>query len=201
MSPGADRIRFVLRQLGPKAGAKDRLRDLLSADDLPGRGWHRLDERTRRTGLTGTDSGWASRARQTRSVTSWRSFEQKNHQRWMWAQIVPLVSEADVVDAIDGIGAPGLRNLRAEVTVAAGEDLLAPRLPVKGPARAHRQRTTGPIGDGETLYLSFGVGPRLVILACSGFQGGWTWDMAANLARLQIERFGDLRHTDRVHDG
>ena len=54
-------------------------RSIAEADDLPGSGWRVRDERTWRTGVGG-DEAWAGRAREMKSVTAWRSFE--NAHRW-----------------------------------------------------------------------------------------------------------------------
>lgn len=83
------RVRWVAASRGRKPGADESLRMLLSTDDLPGGGWKQLDQRTWRTGEADPDSDWARRARESTSITAWRSFEHRRHSRWLWCQATP----------------------------------------------------------------------------------------------------------------
>ena len=83
----ASRFRFVLDQIGARvpAGSLDPRDFLLTTADLPGAGWRQLDRRLWRAGKSG-GTEWERIARESKSVTGWRSFEQRDAQRWIWAQ-------------------------------------------------------------------------------------------------------------------
>ncbi len=81
-----------------------------------------------------------------------------------------------------------LRNHRAEVKLTASEDVTLPDGLVCSPVWAHRQETIRPKGDFETLYLAWAVETILLVMACTGLRGRWTWDAVGERARRQTAR-------------
>src|ERR1039457_1852787 len=109
-----NRLRFAVAQLGRRAGARDALACLLGVEDLRGAGWRVLDERTWRTGVAEHAAPWGGQARAAGSVTAWRSFQDAAGRRWVWVQVMPLVSAQDALDALGGIGCWGTRVPRSK---------------------------------------------------------------------------------------
>jgi hypothetical protein len=182
------RARWVLAQLGRKPGAEDVLAMLLTARDLPGGGWKQADQRTWRSGEADPDSAWARRARDIRSVTAWRSFENAGTSRWLWCQVTPLASASDAEAALDDLPRRLLKNLRAEVSVVGSRDVDPPALEHSGRVWAHEQETEGPTGRGVTLLVAAAVGRMVTAVAGSSLGAGWTWDSFGIVASLQAER-------------
>jgi hypothetical protein len=60
--------------------------------DLAGDGWKVVDEQRWRTGRMGKVQDWGVRARQIRSVTAIRSFEQIGASRWVSTEVIPRSS-------------------------------------------------------------------------------------------------------------
>ena len=147
-----------------------------------------IDERAWRTGTSGAESAWASRAKAARLVTAWRSFEQSTPERWVWVQVTPLVTETDAEDALHAVPDRFLGNLRSEVKVVDGCDVEPVAVGASSAGWAHEQRTSSRRGDGIALHLAFVVGSTLVALAASGFAGSWTWAEVGQVGQTQAER-------------
>jgi hypothetical protein len=178
------RLGFVAAQLASRPGARQALARVLSAGDLPGDGWSVIDERTWRTGIAGPATGWGRRARAAGSVTAWRSFQAASAQRWCWDQVVPLVSAADALSALDEAADRGIGNPRASVTVTRGHDAGIGAFPGAGNVRAREQHTTGPGGDGVAMMLAAACGTYLIVVSGSG-SPQWTWEEMISVARRQ----------------
>ena len=178
------RLGFVAAQMSAGPGARRALARVVTAGDLPGGGWSVLDERTWRTGMSGPATGWGRRARAEGSVTAWRSFKAAPAKRWCWVQVVPLVSEADALSALDEVGDRGIRNLRARVTVVREHDADIGAFPGAGKVRAHEQHTTGPDGEGAALMLAAACGRYMIVVSGSGAPE-WTWDEMVPVAARQ----------------
>src|ERR1700734_3527330 len=95
-------FKFLYAMLGPKPGADRSLKMLPSTADMPGERWRLLDERTFRTGRMGRVTEYGKRARELRSVTAFRSFEQADD-RWLWAEVIPLANEEDATTALEEV--------------------------------------------------------------------------------------------------
>jgi hypothetical protein len=160
---------------------------LLVSNDLPGGGWKQRGERTWRTGIE-TDRDYARRARAIKSITAWRSFENRDASMWVWCEAIPLASEPDAQAALDDVPARMLRNLQAEVEVVASRDVEPPSLPRAQRVWAREQHTSGERGDGLALMLAAAVGSVVGVIACSCFGASWTWDDTAALANRQTAR-------------
>jgi hypothetical protein len=178
------RLGFIAAQLAPRPGARQALARVVTADDLPGDGWRVLDERTWRTGMSGPATGWSRRARAAGSVTAWRSFEAVPMRRWCWVQVVPLVSEADALSALGGVGNRGIRNLHARVTVVREHDVDIGAFPWAGKVWAHEQHTTEPDGSGVALMLAAVCGAYMIVVSGAGAPE-WTWDEMVPVAARQ----------------
>ena len=161
---------------------------LLTLDDLPGEGWRALDERTWRTGRGGTRTDWAKQARDAKSITAWRSFEQVGEQRGLWCEVVPLASQEDAEAALGAVPEMGLRNLGAKVRLTNRREVAVP--PPAGGSRvwAREETTEGANGIGRALYLAWSYQQMLNILACSGGEDRWDWPQVQALAEAQTTR-------------
>jgi hypothetical protein len=179
-----NRLKFAVAQLGRKAGARDALACLLGVEGLPGAGWRVLDERTWRTGVAGHATPWGGRARAAGSVTAWRSFQDAAGRRWVWVQVMPLVSAQDALDALGGIGDRLLGNARATVKVVREHDVEVVPFAGASAVWAHEQHTAGHDGEGVSLLLAGVVGVSVVVVCASG-SAAWDWGAVSGLAARQ----------------
>jgi len=179
------RMRFVAAQLGSRKGRRRSLSMLAEADDLPGSGWRVRDERTWRTGVGG-DEAWARRAREMKSVTAWRSFE--NAHRWIWVQAIPLASPADAHDAMGALPERLLANLRSRVTVTSSREVTAPSIVGATGTWAREGDTTGDMGLGRSLIVAWIATTTVCVLDCSGRQDQWEWPEVVTVATRQTQR-------------
>jgi hypothetical protein len=182
----ASRLRFVLAQLRVKRGAGAQLQQLLEADDLPGDGWRRRDQRSWRTGDVADPRPWQAAARAAGSITVWRSFSAGP--RWLWVQWAPLLTPTDAALAMAHAAQPGagLRNLRAEVQVSARRDLdPPPGVAGAGLVTATEEETTG---ASSVLTLRCVAGSSVVVICASG--PGWSWPEVVAVAERQLARLG-----------
>jgi hypothetical protein len=173
-----------------RSAARVQLADVLSPGDLPGIGWRVIDERAWRTGTSGAQAAWASRARASGLLTAWRSFEQGSAQRWLWIQVTPLVDDRDAEEALHAVPERLLANLRSKVEVMTSIDLEAVAIDGSSAGWAHEQHTNGRRGDGIALYSAFATGSKLVALAASGLKGSWSWAEVARVSQRQADRLG-----------
>ncbi|MEU3749667.1 MULTISPECIES: hypothetical protein [Streptomyces] len=180
-------FRLALARFAAGKGHQAVLSRLLTGEDLPGR-WKTVDERTWLTGRAGAPTPWADRARESGSVTAWRSFHD-GHDRWAWIQVVPLASESDAHRALHEAGDRLLTNPRAAVGVVDERDVEAKPFAGATAVWAREQRaeraTTGEFA-GLTLLLAGVVGTHLVVLSLSGTPA-WDWEAASALAGRQAE--------------
>jgi len=182
------RLRFAAAQIGAKPHGLDSRLMLLQPDDLPGETWRVLDERTWRTGSVGQQSDWARRARGAKSITAWRSFEQVGAQRWLWCEVVPLVSPEDAVAALSAVPDMTLRNQHAKVRITGRRDVAMPPPPGSDHAWAREETTEGPHGVGTALYLAWPYHRVLNVIACSGGHDRWNWPQVQALGATQTAR-------------
>ena len=182
----ASRLRFALAQLGAKRGAGAELQQLLDADELPGTGWRRLDQRSWRTGNVADPQPWQAAAHAARSITVWRSFSAGP--RGLWLQWAPLLTPADAELAMahaTQLGT-GLRNLRGKVQLTARRDLdPAPGVAGARLVSATEEDTTG---SSPVLTLRCVAGAALLLLCASG--PGWSWPDVVSVAERQLARLG-----------
>lgn len=181
------RLQFVAAQLRPKAGKNDVLARLLPAADLPRGQWQIVDQRTWRTGTTGSPTPWGDRARRGGSVTAWRSFRDAEAKRWAWIQIAPLASASDAESALSGVADRGLANLRSRVRLVSHADISLQLFEGASAVWAREQRTEGDGGAGLVLILAAAVGDWLTVICLSG-SPAWNWPSAAALAAHQAGR-------------
>ncbi len=179
------RLRFVLSQLGPKAGGKDALSSLVDTATLPGGDWSVLDERTWRTGRQKPAEPWAERAAANGSITAWRSF--RSERRSLWLQLVPTASPDDARAALAVVPAAFLANLHSQVRLDSESDVEPPDVPGADAVWAHEQHTSGHPDAGTTLLLCWTAGTRLFALSAGG-QPEWTWPEVAAVAGAQNVR-------------
>ena len=179
-----ERLKWATSRV-PGSFAKVQFAQLISTEALPGAGWCVIDERAWRTGTSGAESAWASRAKAARLVTAWRSFEQSTAERWVWIQVTPLVTETDAEDALHAVPDRFLGNILSDVKVVDGCNVEPVVVGGSSAGWAHETRTSSRRGDGVALYSAFVVGPTLVALAASGFAGSWTWAEVGQVAQTQ----------------
>lgn len=182
------RLRFAAAQIGAQPRGLDSRRMLLRPDDLLGKTWRVLDERTWRTGSAGQHSAWARRVRDAKSITAWRSFEQVGQQRWLWCEVVPLVSPEDAVAALSAVADMMLGNRHAEVRITGRRDGAAPPPLGSDHAWAREETTEGPLGVGTALYLAWPYHRVLNVIACSGGHDRWDWPQVQALGATQTAR-------------
>jgi hypothetical protein len=182
----ASRFRFVLAQFGVKRGAAAQLQQLLDADDLPGTGWRRRDQRSWRTGAVAEPQPWQATASAAGLVTVWRSFSAGP--RWLWLQYAPLITSADADQAMTHAAQPeaGLRNLRAKVQATARRDLDPP--PAVNGARLVSATEDDTTGSSPVLTLRCVAGVFVLVICASG--PGWSWPEVVAVAERQLTRLG-----------
>jgi hypothetical protein len=180
--------RFVYAKLGSKRGAERSLRMLPDLSDLVGDGWKVLAELRWRTGRMGNVSDWGVRARRIRSVTAYRSFEQTGASRWLWAEVMPLATDADSAAALTDLPSRFLRNPRAKRTITGERSVLDVTVPGTLSTWAYEQATTGTIGNGVSRYLGGAVGSVVFLVAASGTGDGWPWDEVVSIANVVVRR-------------
>ena len=176
------RLRFMIAQLGPKPGGRDLLTRLLSAGDLPGGNWRRVDQRTWRTGASATP--WADRARESGSVTAMRSFRNLAQRRGVLLEVIPLASAADARTALGDVGSLQLSNLWTRT--AGGSDVDMEPFAGASASWAHEYHYTVNGVHGTTLMLAGAVEEFVVAVAASG--QSWDWPSVSSLATLQARR-------------
>ena len=162
---------------------------LVNPTELPGGGWSIRSERSWRAGVSFagarpyTDEG--SRARQAGCVVAWRSFEDSSAPRWLWVEVVPLVSEADAVS----YAATGLEQLVPDPRPTGEPVDLQPieGLDVSGLShpRAWGAVTTDQQGRGTGRLVTGHVGHVVLICQCSWYEDGWTLQEASSVVTLQ----------------
>ena len=174
-------------QLGRKPGKGEALGRLLSESDLPGGPWVMLDQRTWRTGGTGSATAWGERARQAGSVTAWRSFSHQTTSRGGWIQVAPLASEDDARAALAGISDRALANLGSGVRLLSEHEVLLEPFAGAQAVWAREQHTEGKDGPGAVLMLAGAVRHWLVVVCLAGAPA-WDWRSASEVAALQAAR-------------
>lgn len=172
-----------MARLAPKPGARRALARVVTVDDLPGSDWTVLDQRTWRTGISGSATEWGRRARAARSVTAYRSF-QAAFRQGCWVQVIPLASESDALSAIEEVGNRLLRNPQSRATILREQDVEIDPFPGAGRVWAHEMHTTGPLGDGVTKILAAAVSSYLIAVGAYGSPES-AWDAVITLARRQ----------------
>jgi hypothetical protein len=178
-----------LNQIGARvpAGSLDPRDLLLTTADLPGAGWRQLDQRLWRTGKSG-GTEWERIARESKSVAGWRSFEQREAQRWIWAQATSLPSPEVAAAAFSDAPNRMLANLGAEVAVVRSVESAPPEIPGSTAVWAMEHETAGPRGASQAFYLAWTVENVLSAAAWSALRDGWTWTGIAQLASVQAKR-------------
>lgn len=160
---------------------------LLEVNDLQGPGWKVIDERTWRTGIAAKQP-WADRAHAMKSVTAWRSFEQTDSERWIWAQVTPLASDGDAVEALRSLPDRMLANMGAEVHVTSAREVTPPSFRGSAATWAREDCTSSDRGEGVALYLAWVEQSQLSAMAASAFGTPWTWEDLELLATRMSER-------------
>ena len=183
------RLRFAAAQLGPKPGKAHALSLLLVPADLPGDGWRAVDERVWRTGTTNPDLDWARRAREAKTLTAWRSFEQASPNRWLWTEAITCASAEDAAAALRDVPHLMLRNLRANVTVTSEGDVGGHSIAGINNQWIYEQLTTGPDGDNAVRYVGGTEGLIVFVSAFSSTgRSGWSWDDIDGVVESQALR-------------
>jgi hypothetical protein len=146
-----------------------------------------VDQRLWRAGKSG-GTEWERIARESKSVTGWRSFEQRDAQRWIWAQATSLPGHEIAASALSDAPNRMLANLRAEVTVVTSVESKPPEIPGSTAVWAMEQETAGPRGASQAFYLAWTVDNVFSAAACSAMRDGWTWTDIVQLASVQAKR-------------
>jgi hypothetical protein len=179
---------FARAQFGYKPGARRILRRCVGRADLSGFRWHRVDQRTWRTGYANLDEEWAVNAQMVRSVSAWRSYVKRRTRQYLQVQLVPLASTHDVPAALRAARDGRLNNFRNTVTtvsttdVELGQDAVVGATNVSATEREIDAR--GETSLVRTLY--FNVGRVVVTMVATDLYGHWTWDAVLGCAIAQV---------------
>jgi len=162
--------------IGPKPGKRASLDFLVERDELPGDGWRQIDERTWRTGESGSDAGWAQRARERKSITGWRSFESKPTPRWVWVQVVPLASTDDAREALAVAPSMTVANARFKGEVTTSVEFEPP--PVAGAFETWANISEITLNGNTAVAVTVAavLGSALVVVSFSAPEEGFSGD-------------------------
>jgi hypothetical protein len=160
---------------------------LLEAGQLPGTGWHVVQERSWVTGELDPESEKSRRARDAGVVTAWRSFEEAVTGRSAWVEVVPYATAEDAELSLRQ--APrffvGTEDPEAQVVVEGVVDRLLPGVPN---AWIYEKSVTELDGLRLTRYVAGTIGPVLFITSVSGGAEDWRLDDLLALAAAQAIR-------------
>jgi hypothetical protein len=187
------RAQFAIAQLGSKRGADQSLARLLSADEIPGENWKKMDERSWRAGSIGPVTPWGQRSRAAKNVVGWRSFEKENGEKWIWIQVVPYVSNEDARSALGGATlGDGIANLRAEVRLVAQKFIEDAECEGLDAVRVLIQDTSGPRGENTARMIYGVVGSFLIVMAITSYSDSWTDSEVSSTVNLQARRIRSI---------
>jgi hypothetical protein len=179
---------WLLAKVGQRRSeARRSLAMLPTVEDLPADGWKVLDQHTWRTGKLGPRSEVKKRAAAQGAVTAWRSFENGGRSRWLWAQIIPLITHDDALVAMSEAKAGGMRNPNAGVTVAGETEVEAPAVSGVVASWALDQHTSDAKGQHIARLFGACIGRVVFILAASGWTD-WSWAEVAAVAESTGKR-------------
>jgi hypothetical protein len=172
----------------PGEGKRSSLAMLLKPDELPGAGWKKLDQRAWRTGFFPNPSDAARRARDVESVSAIRSFQQADF-RWVWIEVIPLVSASDAESMLPSLPALFVSNPRAKVTVTTERRLEPNEIPdAAAYPFVYEQLTVGERGAGVARYVAGTVGHIVFIVAFSALSADVPWADVAAVAAAQTSK-------------
>lgn len=191
----SSRLRFVAAQLAYKPGARAQRARVLDSGDLPGDGWHRMDQRTLRVGFLSRGEPWADDARAQRLVGVWRSFVQRETGRYLQLAVTPVGRPEQVRPAMDSLSRNrGIPNRAAQVVGVARNEVRVPAgLPEGCPASPSEEVVRGKAyGELTNLQLLLGVGSDILTVAASSIGIPWQW---ADVVAIASDQAGRLLRT------
>jgi hypothetical protein len=181
---------FARAQFGYKPGARRLARRCIGRTALPGFRWHRVGQRTWRTGYANLDEEWAVNAQKVRSVSAWRAYVKRATRQYLQVQLVPVASMQDVPAALAAARDGRLNNFRNRATTVSTTDVELGRDAVVGASNVtatEREIDTG----GETSLVRtiyFSVGRVVVTLVATDSFGHWTWDAVVGCGIAQVAK-------------
>lgn len=183
-------LQVLLAQIGGRAARAHPRAMLVERVELPGTGWEVKGERSWRTGAWGTSPSEAGRrARQHRSFSANRLFEQSGAPRWVSVQVVPCGSVSDAEAAVPDLQSRFMPNPKTRVAVAREGVVAAVEVPEVPHPWVYEQLTTGmPEGPTATRYIGGNVENVVFIVACTGYEEAWPWTEVSVIASLQAAK-------------
>ena len=182
-------FQYFVAQFGSRADKNFSQSVALDVTDLPGTGWEILARRHWRTGSRGRPrNDVTDRAHEGGTFTTWRSFEQKTHRRWVWAEVFPVLDSADASGLVPHLRSLLVTNPRPQAKlISEGTINLSESVP-ENETWAYEQVTEGPGGTGSLRLIGGHVDKIVYILGCSAFDPGWTWPEVMRFASLQASK-------------
>ena len=163
----------------------------LPAKDVPGGPWTARGQRTYRTGASGSTSDVVTRAREARSVTSVRAYQEVGRAD-LFIQVIPFASPEDA-----RIGLAELRALPRTMPKSKGLSDVGRMRAVTPPevtGAGHVEAAEQPfVLDGEqsrTLTAWCAVGSTVVVAALGGRAGSVRWPQLAEILEAQAAALG-----------
>lgn len=159
---------------------------LLAPEDLPGRGWRVVEERSWPTGQLDSTSAKSRRAAGAGGMTAWRKLIGADRAE-AWVEVVPYASVDDARIARGQVSTyfvgvvPDGGSIIEEVTVDRPVDGLDDPWILD-------KTTSGAAGVRRARTVCGALGSLLVLTCLSGPVERWTWDEALELATRQAER-------------
>jgi hypothetical protein len=191
-------LKFKLLQIGTKAAREYPTSMLLESSELPSDSWKILDERKLRIGFSGHLNEATRRARHAGRFLAIRSFEHLDRSRWLWVEVIPLVSEEDAQSMLCDLESRFLPNPRAKTKIIGSRKLDTKVVPdISHYPFAYEQSGVNKQVLVTTRYLAGTIYHVIFIVACTAFDGGWRWSQVASVARLQEQKVERILHGDR----
>jgi hypothetical protein len=161
---------------------------LVGADELPGRGWSTVRDRTWVTGELDPDSEKSRRAREAGVVTAWRSFEQAATGRSAWVEVVPYATVEDAELSLRQSPPYFVGTDQPDERLVTGGEVEDCRLPDGSDLWVYEKSVEGAAGLRCSRYAAGTIDRILFIASCAGVDGAWARDDLLSLAASLAHR-------------
>jgi hypothetical protein len=150
-----------------------------------------MDERSWATGVSGDATDEILRAKQMKSITAWRSFEQEAPNRWLWAEVIPFSSVEGAENAAFTVGEQLFSNARAKSKLVSEHLVDCEHLKIPEMKWDFEQATSSSMGPGMAIYLSGAVNSMAFVIGASGLEASWTFEELARIFNIQARKIAD----------
>jgi hypothetical protein len=183
-----NRVQLLRSKIGDAAKREWSLALLLPESELPGGGWQMLGQVSLRMGIPNRLGDISRRCRKSGQFMALRRFRQPEHQRGLFVQVGPYVSDSDAADAVARLGTsdggmrwPGVTRL-AERAIS-GVD-------VRDVSDVHVWELETQRSDLHGYQRSILGRVHRVVVTVSGSAGdpGWDWQDLVTVTSLQATR-------------